>query len=155
VYHWEPLSNNCRSNLGLSAGGRDPQHPSALSPPSLSQGNRALSPDGSLIVGQRDDALFLWDAFSGQILRRFDAARSALRTPYFKSASFSPDGQLFASGSTDGSIRLWFVSPQYAPQHSRGHQSTVTDVALTPNGRYLASASRDTTSLPGKRSPAK
>ena len=77
------------------------------------------------------------------------------------SASFSPNGQLLASGDVDGALRLWnindrdanclAVSPhvhRYEDDDDDDHDeddltACVNSVAFTPNGQNLASGSQD------------
>jgi WD40 repeat protein/tRNA A-37 threonylcarbamoyl transferase component Bud32 len=74
----------------------------------------AFSPDGRLVLtgagipveGTFDCYLQLWDAETGQELRRFKGHRSSIY-----SAAFSPDGKRIVSNSAtpDNSVRIWDV----------------------------------------------
>lgn len=52
---------------------------------------------------------------------------------------FSPDGQVLASGSHDGSIKLWDVSSGEVLNTLEGHYYSVISLAFSPDGSILAS----------------
>ena len=44
----------------------------------------------------------VWDVRSGEVLHRFTGHKSSI-----KSLALSPEGDLFASGSEDGAVKIW------------------------------------------------
>ena len=62
-----------------------------------------FSPDSELIVtGLMDGQVVLWDAATGEEVRRWQAHEDSVT-----SALFSPDGERILTGSLDRTIRLW------------------------------------------------
>ena len=64
---------------------------------------------------------------------------------WVNAVAFSPDGQLLASASHDGTVRLWNASTGEPTQTLEGHSGSVNAVAFSPDGQLLASASHDGT----------
>jgi WD40 repeat protein len=61
------------------------------------------------------------------------------------SVAFSPDGSRLATGSVDGTAKIWDVESG-SPLHTLyGHTSSVSSVAFSPDGKRLATGSDDWT----------
>ncbi|MEO1394928.1 MAG: NB-ARC domain-containing protein [Cyanobacteria bacterium J06634_5] len=83
-----------------------------------------------------------------------DLARSVFNQPFgsIRTMSFSPDGQVLATGDTNSEIWLWQTafSPASGDIKShistlQGHQNWVCSVAFSPDGNRLVSGSADRT----------
>lgn len=61
------------------------------------------------------------------------------------SIAFSPDGNIFATGSSNGAIRLWRGRDGQAIRTLEGHSDWVSSVAWIGDARLLASGSYDST----------
>ncbi|MEA5565665.1 hypothetical protein [Anabaena sp. UHCC 0399] len=66
--------------------------------------------------------------------------------------TFSPDGKLLASASTDQTIKLWHRDGNLS-QSLVGHSSAVTSVSFSPDGQSLASSSLDKTVIIWRKNP--
>ena len=60
-------------------------------------------------------------------------------------ASFSPDGELVATASADGTARIWSAADGEVRQILKGHAGEVSTAAFSPDGRRLVTAGRDAT----------
>ena len=49
-----------------------------------------------------------------------------------------------ATGSSDGSIKLWDLRSNRLIQYYEAHQGAVTDLSFHPSGNFLLSSSMDT-----------
>ncbi|NEQ68332.1 MAG: hypothetical protein F6J86_28865 [Symploca sp. SIO1B1] len=114
----------------------------------------SFSPDGkTFAVGGWDNTIELWDAETGQRLRRLQRQETE---PKFRnnliykdllinSVSFSPDGNILATGSSDKTIKLWDIETGQEIRTLRGHNQEVNSVSFNPDGNVLATGSGDKT----------
>jgi WD40 repeat protein len=58
---------------------------------------------------------------------------------------FCPDGKRLASGSYDGTVKVWDANSGLNLRTLKGHTSGVTGIAFSPEGRRLAGGSEDGT----------
>jgi WD40 repeat protein len=61
------------------------------------------------------------------------------------SLSFSPDGQLLASGGRDNLLKVWDATTGEMLASFKAHSKPVMAVAFSPDGTCLASGSGDNT----------
>ncbi|MCY1704321.1 WD40 repeat domain-containing protein [Deinococcus sp. SL84] len=104
----------------------------------------AISADGQRLVtvGQSGSAQ-LWDARL-RLLAEVQAHGTADRPDYANAVAFSPNGQKFATGGDDATIRLWRTEDLQSLDVLQGHACSVTDLTWFAPDR-LASAACDGT----------
>jgi WD40 repeat protein len=59
--------------------------------------------------------------------------------------SFSPNGKLLATGSSDHTVKLWDTTTDKEIKTLTGHPHSVNAVSFSPNGKLLATGSADNT----------
>ncbi|KAG0308825.1 hypothetical protein BGZ97_013247, partial [Linnemannia gamsii] len=85
----------------------------------------------------------LWHARDGSLDRDLRGHSNAV-----ESVSFTSDGKRLASGSRDGTARIWDVSAGQTTRELTGvlaHKSAITAIAFSPNNLRLATGSWDKT----------
>ncbi|MBE9114680.1 CHAT domain-containing protein [Lusitaniella coriacea LEGE 07157] len=102
------------------------------------------SPNGQhLAAATADGTLWIWQR-DGTLQNSWKAHRS-----WIMDVSWSSDGRLIASGSTDKTIKLWqFTNEETTPPLQdilSDHQGSVNSVKFSPDNRLLVSAGNDNT----------
>lgn len=64
----------------------------------------AFSPDDTLIATTDDKIVRLWNTNTGQLYRELKGHSDSVTR-----IAFSPDGMTLATGSTDGTVKLWRI----------------------------------------------
>ncbi|WWC71740.1 uncharacterized protein I206_105698 [Kwoniella pini CBS 10737] len=118
----------------------------------------ALSPDGKLVAaGSLDTMVRVWNVQTGQQVERLKGHKDSVY-----SVAFSPDGKCLVSGSLDRTLRIWDLTGTkreaeiLAPGSKdiqknlgtcqstlNGHKDYVLSVAISPDGQWVVSGSKD------------
>ncbi|KAI4136424.1 MAG: hypothetical protein LQ341_005621 [Variospora aurantia] len=117
----------------------------------------AISPQGDYVAaGSLDKSVRVWDVRTGQLVDRLDGAEGHKDSVY--SVAFAPNGRSLVSGSLDKTIKMWeladtrgMMGPGIGSRERggkcvrtfEGHKDFVLSVALTPDGRWVLSGSKD------------
>jgi WD40 repeat protein len=103
----------------------------------------AFSRDGRLLLdvestnAGEDGLARLWDVASRHSIGIYGSATSTVAV-----AALDPNGTLVATGSRDGSVRLWPVKGGTAPPLV-GHPAAIDAIAFSPDGTHLLTGSDD------------
>jgi WD40 repeat protein len=106
------------------------------------------SPDGKRIA-MAGDRIYLFDAATGKHLRSLAFPDESNDGPtIIRAMSWSPDGKIIASTTRanapeEGPVILWDVATGKIRASLSGHLFTPMDLAWSPDGKHLASASFD------------
>ena len=125
----------------------------------------AFSPTEPLFAIPSVDGIHLWNWQTGEYLGKMIGARRPLKSCYYydsgeisessctsglrdRTAIFSPDGRYLIIASMRPDIELWNIETRRLEGHFEGHTGNwVEDVAISPDGRYIASFERGPTSV--------
>lgn len=121
----------------------------------------AFSPTEPLFAISLNDGIYLWNWQTGESLGKMIGARRPLKSCYYydwgssctsrlrdRTAIFSPDGRYLIIASMRPDIELWNIETRRLEGHFEGHTGNwVEDVAISPDGRYIASFERGPASV--------
>ena len=100
-----------------------------------------------LASGGLDGSVRLWDVAARSELAVLKghgrSVRSVVFDPSVRSVAFDLSGAVLASGSSNGSVRLWDVAARSELAVFEGHGGWVISVAFDPSGAVLASGGAD------------
>jgi WD40 repeat protein len=106
----------------------------------------AISPDNkTLATLGLYGTIDLWDATTGQALRRMRVKVDHRNGGLIPTLVFSPDGKTLASAGYSNTIHLWSATAGQEIQQLAGHERGIYALAFAPNGKSLISASLDET----------
>ena len=95
----------------------------------------AYSPDGLTIASSGGREIHRWDVMTGEQKQALKGHRDSV-----DGLAFSPDGQTIATGSDDGTVRLWNAETGNPERKLEGQTAAaVKTVAFSPDGWMLAS----------------
>jgi WD40 repeat protein len=89
------------------------------------------------VVSHRKRGLLarIWDISTGR-----EIASQYAHGDWVRSIAFSPDGRLLATGSADGTAKIWEASTG-KERLQIAHPNSVLSVTFSPDGRLLATGS--------------
>ena len=100
---------------------RSGEHLRKLTGHSVNVRRVAFSPDGKTLVSVGNQEIRLWDVNTGELKDTFSG-----HTGSVNGVAFAPDGNTLVSGSWDGTMMLWQLTPS-------GHQTPQTNLTVDVN----------------------
>ena len=102
-----------------------------------------FSSDWQTVAGEHPDhTIGLWDIKTGERKQTLTGHEQTDR-----SATFSPDGTMFASANYGDIIRLWDVKTGEVKQVWTGHKGGINDIVFSLDGKVLATVSNKGTMM--------
>lgn len=102
----------------------------------------AISPNGKVLAsGGEDNLVKLWEFPGGKLIRTISGG-DHLRYSCIESVCFTPDSR-FLIGLSDSVARMWDVADGKVVRTFAGHATSITSLAVAPNGKILATSSYD------------
>ena len=101
----------------------------------------AFTPDGKrLVSASADRGVKVWDVASGERLYTLSEPTDGLNT-----LALDPSGKRVAAGGLDRTIRIWSLGDKSGTLLNSliAHEDAILQLAWSPDGRYLISASAD------------
>jgi len=105
-----------------------------------------ISPDGNKMAGgSLENIIQVWDLYTETELFTIQGHQGVIgqTTALVWDVSYSPNGQLLATGGGDTTLRIWNTSNGHQLAKLTVHTAAVTCVAFSPDGKYLVSGGMD------------
>ena len=117
-------------------------HPPYVLPLSRAPRRIAISPDSrrAAVVGG-DSIARVYDLVGGRLLASLQHNSRVL------SAAFGSQGERLVTGTSNHLAHIWNLSTLNEVYTLKGHEGPVADVAVSPNGQFIATASADGTAI--------
>ena len=107
------------------------------------------SPDGTQLAVAGGIGVWLYETSTYQEIDLFTGHTESVRT-----VAFSPDGKTIATGSWDGTIRLWDSTTDTYKKRLIARNLSTDAITFSPDGKKLASGSLDGTVLLWELAPS-
>jgi WD40 repeat protein len=101
------------------------------------QASLAFTPDSARLVSGAHDRLRVWRASDGELVADWPAGG------WVQGLATSSDGSLLAVGLANGQIQLRSLADGSLLRTLPAHSGPLSDLVISPGGRYLASAGQD------------
>jgi WD40 repeat protein/uncharacterized caspase-like protein len=98
----------------------------------------SFSPDGKILATDEDKTIQLWNVGERTLKQTLTGHQGRVT-----SITFSPDGNILASGDENNIIRLWDAADGSFKQALTGHKGRITSIIFSADGKLLASSSDD------------
>ena len=96
----------------------------------------AITSDGNYIAARDRNDVYLFNK-EGEVLWKYEI-KKAESVPYFAEVSITSDGKRIAAGGEDGNVYLLNREGVLLQTYETGSVSRIKDVAITPEGNYIA-----------------
>ena len=98
-----------------------------------------FSPDGNILAsGSSGKTVRLWNANTGEHLRKLEGHQEGVYSSAIGSVVFSPDGNILASGSSDKTVRLWNAN---TGEHLQTYDVSSSEISFSQDLTMIASIS--------------
>jgi len=102
---------------------------------------KILNDDATLVSGDSQGGITVWNLNTAATVKSFDAHHGEVT-----SLSLLGRSRLISVGA-DGHIKVWLTESWTCFFSLKAHDEIINEVSISPNGRYLATASQDKTVL--------
>ena len=103
-----------------------------------------ISNDGSIfLTGIGNGEITIWDPHTGNIKAVLSGHKPKIKlgkkSTGIRSLAFSPDANMFASGSSNLTVQLWNTKQRTVKAYLKGHKGWITALAFSNDGKLITS----------------